>query len=251
MHASDASTLTETTDWEAAVSPADLAARSEIVLIMLPDAASIESALARSTGLMAGVHSPTTLILGTVCSAKFARDLGTRLHNRTAGSLQLVDAPLVGEAEQLVEGLVPILAGASQANFARALPVLEALGRTTLIGSLGAGQVAHVCRQTVLAAQSIALAEAQALAEGTDLDVRLLLNGSAPPKVTGTSIESMLHLVTSAQHEADRNSSPSTLLDALHLTLRRLSDSGHQQADLAEVPDLVSADAASHRTPSL
>ncbi len=124
------------------------------------------------SGLQAGVHSPTTVVIGSAMPPRVARDLARRLPESTAGLLRVVDAPLTGRLESIAAGTLSIMVGAGPGAYLDLRPVLDLLGRSTRVGGVGAGQVAAACGQLVVAATSMALGEAAVLAEryGLDLD---------------------------------------------------------------------------------
>lgn len=155
-----------------AASPADLAARSEVVLIVLNGLSELDEEMRGPSGLQAGVHSPTTVVIGSAMPPRVARDLARRLPESTAGLLRVVDAPLTGRLESIATGTLSIMVGAGPGAYLDLRPVLDLLGRSTRVGGVGAGQVAAACGQIVVAATSMALGEAAVLAEryGLDLD---------------------------------------------------------------------------------
>jgi 3-hydroxyisobutyrate dehydrogenase-like beta-hydroxyacid dehydrogenase len=158
-----------------AASPADLAARSEVVLIVLNGLGEIDEEMRGPSGLQAGVHSPTTVVIGSAMPPGVARDLARRLPESTAGLLRVVDAPLTGRLESIAAGTLSIMVGAGPSAYLDLRPVLDLLGRSTRVGGVGAGQVAAACGQLVVAATSMALGEAAVLAERYGLDLEQVL----------------------------------------------------------------------------
>ena len=154
-----------------AASAADLAARSEVVVVLLDNLADIEVHLAGPSGLVAGVHSPTTVVVGSPVSPKGIRELSRDLAESTAGLLRVVDAPLCGPAPALAGGTLSIMVGAGIASYERVKPVLDLLGFSVRVGPIGAGQVATASAQLLLAATGMALGEAAVLAERNGLDL--------------------------------------------------------------------------------
>ena len=76
-----------------------------------------------------------------------ARDHATRL--RELGVAQL-DAPVSGGTLGAEAGTLAIMAGGDAADFARALPVLQVMGRATHVGAHGAGQVCKLANQLIV-----------------------------------------------------------------------------------------------------
>jgi len=58
-----------------AASPADLAARSEYLLVLLQNLNDLEAHLRGPSGLLAGVHSPKILVVGATSSPDDLRQL--------------------------------------------------------------------------------------------------------------------------------------------------------------------------------
>ncbi len=82
-----------------------------------------------------------------------------------------VDAPVSGGSEGAIKGTLAIMCGGSESDFERAKPVLEVLGaKITHIGSVGAGQIAKVANQVVIAGTFLALGEALTLASKAGAD---------------------------------------------------------------------------------
>jgi 2-hydroxy-3-oxopropionate reductase len=158
-----------------AASPADLAARSEVVFLMLTDIDQIEAQLVGPSGFEAGVHSPTVAVIGTAAPPDRLRDLAHRVANRTAGRLRLVDAPLSGPLSAVLSGELSIAVGAASSAYPDIEPVLSLLGQCLRVGGIGHAQVAHACEQLMLAAMAVGLGEAAMIAEGSGLDVGALL----------------------------------------------------------------------------
>jgi len=161
---------------KSAASPADLAARSEYVLVLLPKLEDLQEDLSGPSGLQAGVHSPTILVMGAICTPDDLRSLAGELADKTAGLLRLVDAPLSGTQVAAASGDLSIVVGATPGLYRQALPVLEVLGTCVRVGGVGSAQIANACEQYVIAATAMALSEAAVIAERAGLDLSRLLH---------------------------------------------------------------------------
>jgi len=62
------------------------------------------------------------------------------------------------------------MAGGTAADYERARPVLQAMGRPTHVGPIGSGQVAKLCNQAIVATTVLAVAEAMLLAASAGID---------------------------------------------------------------------------------
>jgi 2-hydroxy-3-oxopropionate reductase len=82
-----------------------------------------------------------------------------------------LDAPVSGGDVGARDGTLSIMVGGPEAAFERALPLLEALGRTVVhVGDTGAGQVVKACNQVVVALTIEAVAEALVLGSRCGVD---------------------------------------------------------------------------------
>ncbi|MES2758371.1 MAG: NAD(P)-dependent oxidoreductase [Pseudomonadota bacterium] len=106
-----------------------------------------------------------------------ALDFDRRLQAR---GISFVDAPVSGGVLGAEAGTLAIMAGGSVHDFARAEPILMAMGRPTLVGPVGSGQVAKLCNQLIVGGTLDIVAEALLLAHAAGADpaaVRAALRG--------------------------------------------------------------------------
>jgi len=157
-----------------AATPAEAAA--EVVLTTLPDLPEVEAVLAGDDGLLAGwrraaTAHPMLVVMGTVSpTAVEALAEGLR-----AQGVTLVDAPMSGGVLGAAEGALSIMAGGSVADVATLADVLAPCARrVTRMGDVGAGAMAKLCNQLVVAETVAALSEAFALARSRGLDAEAL-----------------------------------------------------------------------------
>ena len=186
-----------------AASPADLAARSEIVFLLLPDIDQIEAQLVGPSGFEAGVHSRTVGVIGTAAPPERLRNLAHRVSNRTAGRLLLVDAPLSGPKSAVLSGELSIVVGAASSAYPDIEPVLSLLGQCLRVGGVGLAQVAHACEQLMLAAEAVGLGEAAMIAEGAGLDVAALLANWRRSSATSRIVEAARRQLAIPDAESD------------------------------------------------
>ena len=95
-------------------------------------------------------------------------------------AIDFIDAPVSGGVVGAEAGTLAIMAGASAHDFALAEPVLRAMGRPTLVGPAGSGQVAKLCNQLIVGGTLDIVAEALLLAHAAGADpaaVRAAMRG--------------------------------------------------------------------------
>lgn len=93
---------------------------------------------------------------------------------------RFLDAPVSGGVSGAEAGTLAIMAGGSVHDFAAAEPILQAMGRPTLVGPAGSGQVAKLCNQLIVGGTLNIVAEALLLAQAAGADpaaVRAAIRG--------------------------------------------------------------------------
>jgi 3-hydroxyisobutyrate dehydrogenase-like beta-hydroxyacid dehydrogenase len=151
-----------------------------ILCINLTTTAVVEQVVFGPGGLIEGLH-PDALII----------DFGTTGVPETktfASKIHWLDAPVSGGQVGAEAGNLTIMAGGTEANFQRALPVLQAVGQNiTHMGDSGAGQVTKLANQLIVAQTIDAVAQALRLAELSGVDPALvrqaLLGGFAESRI--------------------------------------------------------------------
>ena len=83
---------------------------------------------------------------------------------------RFVDAPVSGGVGGAAAGTLAIMAGGSVDDFEQLLPIFSAMGRPTLVGPAGSGQVAKLCNQLIVGATINIVAEAMLLAQAAGAD---------------------------------------------------------------------------------
>jgi 2-hydroxy-3-oxopropionate reductase len=94
--------------------------------------------------------------------------------------VHFIDAPVSGGVVGAEAATLAIMAGGSAEQFERAKPILDTMGRATLVGPEGCGQVAKLCNQLIVGATLNIVAEALLLAEAGGADpvaVRAAIRG--------------------------------------------------------------------------
>lgn len=148
-----------------------------VIVFMLPDLSYIEDASAELlASWSANPPAPgTAVVVMSSVSPAAVQEFGARVDVASGGNAVVVDAPVSGGTKGAVDGTLAIMTGASEADFARLLPLFSAMGtRVRRLGPLGSGSLAKACNQLIVGTTTAALAEAAELAERSGLDVAAL-----------------------------------------------------------------------------
>ena len=174
-----------------AASAGEVARGAELVISMVADAPDVAEVMRA----VAGGAAPglVAVDMSTIAPAA-ARRIGEEV---AVAGVDFVDAPVSGGEAGAIAGTLAIMAGGSEAAFARALPAFQCLGKNIVhVGGSGAGQVAKAANQIVTGMGVLALAEAMAFAAKNGVDrakVReALLGGFAASKILENHGQRML-----------------------------------------------------------
>ncbi len=166
-------------------SPAELAARSAVVVSIVTASADVEQLAFGPGGLAEGFAPGAIHVDMSTIAPAMARSLAARHAECGVGWL---DAPVSGGEQGAREATLAIMAGGEAEVLERVRPLLAALGRSVVhVGPAGAGQVAKACNQMIMVAAIEACAEAMHLARAHGVDLaavrQALLGGSAASRV--------------------------------------------------------------------
>jgi len=90
-----------------------------------------------------------------------------------AAGYEMVDAPVSGGIAAANGGTLTFMVGGTDESFARAEPILAAMGKAVIhAGASGAGQAAKICNNMLLGASMVATCETFAMAEKLGLDLQ-------------------------------------------------------------------------------
>lgn len=151
---------------------ADAAAAADVIITMLPSGRHVLDAYAN--GLLAA-SQPEALFID--CST-IAVDEAVEVHRIAAeAGRQSVDAPVSGGVIGAGEATLAFMMGGTDDAVARAIPILEVMGRSIVhCGGAGLGQAAKICNNMILGISQIAVAEAFVLGERLGLTHQALFD---------------------------------------------------------------------------
>ena len=156
-----------------AADPADLAARSDIIITCVSDTPDVEAVILGPGGVIEGARRGALVIDCSTISPEATRTIAARLRQK---GVHLLDAPVSGGSEGAARGTLSIMLGGDADQVARAMPVLQAMGKTiTHVGGQGAGQMAKLVNQVLVVVTMQGVAEALLLAEAGGLDLERTL----------------------------------------------------------------------------
>ncbi len=154
--------------------PAAIAQDSSIVILLVVDAAQIETALFGTDGAVAALAPGAIVIVSSTVAPAFVVSVGERL---TAAGVQLLDAPVSGGPQRAANGTMTIMVSGNAATIdACRAPLAAISGKCFVVGGQpGAAATFKVLNNQLAAVNLAAGAEAMALALRAGVDPRLFL----------------------------------------------------------------------------
>lgn len=159
---------------EVAGEPGEAVRNADIVITMLEAGPAVEQVL----DLALAALRPGALVVDMSSTRQSeAKEFHAKLAARGVG---FIDAPVSGGVLGAEAGTLAIMAGGSASDFAKAEAVLQIMGRPTLVGGPGCGQLAKLCNQLIVGGTLSIVAESLLLAEAGGADpaaVRAAIRG--------------------------------------------------------------------------
>ncbi|GHU39552.1 2-hydroxy-3-oxopropionate reductase [Spirochaetia bacterium] len=232
---------------EGAASYKDIAAKSELVITMLPNSPQVKEVLLGADGVIEGIKSGTTVIDMSSIAPSVSQEIGKALKSK---AVQFLDAPVSGGEPKAVEATLAIMVGGDKASFDKVKPVLEKMGSSvTLVGGIGSGNTAKLANQIIVALNIAAVSEAFVLAAKAGVrpqavfdaikgglagstvmnaKVPMILDGNFKP---GFSIELHIKDLQNALDTAHDLGAPVPLTAGLMETMQFLKNDGYAASD--------------------
>lgn len=152
-----------------------LANQSDIVITMLPNSPNVEAALFSEEGIAAGISEGKIVIdmssINPVSSQRFAEKL--------AGlGVEFLDAPVSGGEPKAIDGTIAVMVGGKKKVFDQCYELLLSMASSvTYIGEVGAGNIAKLANQIIVAINIAAVGEALSFATKAGADPELVYQG--------------------------------------------------------------------------
>lgn len=173
---------------------AEAVAHADAIVTMVPDSPDVAAAVRGDEGVFAHAHKGALWIDASSIRPDIAKELA---EEAVAHGLRALDAPVSGGEQGAIDAALSIMVGGTEEDFAAALPVLEAVGKTIVhVGPAGAGQTVKAANQLIVAVNIQALSEAivflEAFGVDTDAALTVLGGGLAGSKVLQQKGQKML-----------------------------------------------------------
>lgn len=147
----------------AAATPREVAAASDIVITVLPDAPDVERVALGAGGIAEGIRQGAVYVDMSTIDPATTRRVGAAI---AAKGATMIDSPVGKTADAAVAGTLTLMVGGAADVIARVRPVLDCMGTDFFhCGELGAGQTMKLINN--LLATAVSEASIEALVAGT------------------------------------------------------------------------------------
>jgi 3-hydroxyisobutyrate dehydrogenase len=154
---------------ERADSPAEVAARSDVIITIVSDTPDVEEVILGEQGVIHGVRPGALAVDMSTISPQATRNIAAALAEK---GVEMLDAPVSGGSEGAAQGTLSIMVGGSTQALERARPILEPMARSiTHVGENGAGQSVKLFNQIVVVGNCLAMCEGLLFAARSGLDL--------------------------------------------------------------------------------
>lgn len=200
----------------------ELSDDADVVVTVLPDSPDVEAVYLGQGGICAGLREGAIAIDMSTVSPDVARTVEAAVRARGASFL---DAPISGGKTGAEAGTLAIMVGGESDTLKRAMPVLEAMGKTIVhCGPCGAGQLTKLCNQIICGLNLLAVSEALVFAERVGLDQATVL------KVVSSGAAGSWAVDNLGTRMERRDFAPMFMIDLQQKDLRIALDAAHNTA---------------------
>ena len=155
-----------------AANGSEVASLCDVVITMLPNSPHVREVVLGKNGILEGAHPNLTLIDMSSIDPVESKKIGSILADN---GIEMLDAPVSGGEPKAIDGTLSVMVGGKKDIFDKYYSLLKAMaGSVTLVGDLGAGNIAKLANQIIVACNIAALAEALSFSKKCGADPKLV-----------------------------------------------------------------------------
>jgi 2-hydroxy-3-oxopropionate reductase len=193
---------------ETAETPAEVASKTKTIITMLPNSPEVQEVVLGKNGVIEGATRGSVLIDMSSIAPLASREIAEAL---SKNGVEMLDAPVSGGEPKAIEGTIAVMVGGKKEVFDANYDIMMAMaGSVVYVGEIGAGNIAKLCNQVVVALNIAAVSEALVLAQkagvSPDLVYKAIRGGLAGSTVMDAKAPMMM----------DRNFAPGFRIE-LHI----------------------------------
>jgi 2-hydroxy-3-oxopropionate reductase len=204
---------------ESVKTAAELAARTKIIITMLPNSPHVKAVALGEGGIIEGASAGSVLIDMSSIAPQSSKEIAEAL---AAKGIEMLDAPVSGGEPKAISGTIAVMVGGKKEVFDAHYELMMTMAASVVyVGETGAGNIAKLCNQVVVAINIAAISEAMVLAKkagvSPDLVYQAIRGGLAGSTVMDAKAPMMM----------DRNFNPGFRIDLHIKDLNNVMETAH------------------------
>jgi len=204
---------------EAGVSSKDVASKCEIIVTMLPNSPHVKAVVLGEGGVIEGARPGTVVIDMSSIAPLSSREIYAALEAKGIDSL---DAPVSGGEPKAIDGTLSVMVGGKREVFDKYYDIMKVMaGSVVYVGESGAGNIAKLCNQVVVAINISAVSEALILAKKAGVDPDLVYQAIRGGLAGSTVMDAKAPMMM------DRNFNPGFRIDLHIKDLNNVLETSH------------------------
>ncbi len=197
----------------------DVAAKSDLIITMLPNSPNVRDAVLGKDGVIDGAKPGTIVVDMSSIAPGAAQEICAALKEK---GIVMIDAPVSGGEPKAIEGTLAIMVGGDEKAFATAKPILEKMGSSVVrVGDIGAGNVTKLANQIIVALNIAAVSEAFVLATKAGVKPEAVFNAIKGGLAGSTVMNAKIPMIL------DGNFKPGFRIELHIKDLQNALDTGH------------------------
>lgn len=201
-------------------SAAEIAAQVGLIITMLPNSPHVKEVLLGAGGVIEGGKPGLIVADMSSIAPLVSREVAAELEKK---GIELLDCPVSGGEPKAIDGTLSVMVGGKQALFDQIAPVLQAMaGSVVRVGEVGAGNIAKLANQTIVAINIAAMSEALVLATKAGCDPELVYKAIRGGLAGSTVLDAKAPLVM------DRKFNPGFRINLHIKDLQNVLDTSHE-----------------------
>lgn len=146
----------------------DVAAKSEVIITMLPNSPDVKKAVLGKHGVLEGASRGSILIDMSSIAPLVSKEVAAETEKK---GVEMLDAPVSGGEPKAIDGTLSIMVGGKKEVFEKVAEILKVMGASAvLVGDIGSGNTTKLANQIIVALNIAAMSEAMVLATKAGVD---------------------------------------------------------------------------------
>ena len=142
--------------------PKQIAEQVDLVITMLPNSPDVKAVALGADGIIEGAHTGLIFVDMSSIAPLVAREISDALADK---GIAMLDAPVSGGEPKAIDGTLSVMVGGDEQVFDKVKDVLSAMAASVVyVGEIGAGNIAKLANQVIVALNIAAVSEALVLA---------------------------------------------------------------------------------------